>query len=276
LADHSVKEKPAEAGIRATPSGSRLVLTVGAGACAALLLVVPRAVPPRELPPLVLDPAACAEVEARDATLRAPESELVDRIRSGVEAQGRAEVSEGEPTAAYEQRLAEVRAAARALVEAEGEESLDALRAEALRELPRALSGELSRDEEAARLGSFPRMLERYGATRDGEVVAPAPVVRALFAARWDAIVRGDPTARLSPVERQAYWGWLALGDRPVPAELRLRALRETLRAGGWGAREAAAIAAREAGQRAEAEARYAELAADGNLRLRNAALALE
>lgn len=260
---------------RTTASGTRLVLTVGAGACAALILVVPRAVAPRELPPLVLAPSELAEIEARDAALRAPTGELADRVRRGVEAQGRAEVGEGEPVAAYEARLHELREAAAELARTEGEDAVDALRAEALGELPAALAGELPRAQEEARLGSFPRMLERYGATRDGRVVAPEPAVRALFAARFDAIVWGDPVARLSEIERQAYWGWLAFSPAAVPDELRERALREHARAGGWGSREALAIHARDQGRGSEAERRFGELAADGNLRLRNAALAL-
>lgn len=266
---------PSTSRMRATASGTRLVLTVGAGACAALLLVIPRAVVPRELPPLVLTPSALAEVTARDGTLRAPTGELADRVRRGVEAQGRAEVSEGEPVAAYDARLRDLREAAAELARTEGDEAIDALRAEALAELPAALAGELPREREEARLGSFPRMLERYGATRDGRVVAPEPVVRALFAARFDAIVWGDPVARLSEVERQAYWGWLAFSPQPVPNELRERALRGHARAGGWGSREALALHARDDGRTSEAERRLGELAADGNLRLRNAALAL-
>lgn len=266
---------PSTSRTRATASGTRLVLTVGAGACAALLLVTPRAVVPRELPPLVLAPSALAEVTARDGTLRAPTGELADRVRRGVEAQGRAEVSEGEPVAAYDARLRDLREAAAELARTEGDEAIDALRAEALAELPAALAGELPREREEARLGSFPRMLERYGATRDGRVVAPEPVVRALFAARFDAIVWGDPVARLSEVERQAYWGWLAFSPQPVPNDLRARALRGHARAGGWGSREALAIHARDDGRTSEAERRLGELAADGNLRLRNAALAL-
>lgn len=278
MSDQSVKAKPAQPAsreVRATPSGTRLVLAVGAGACVALVLVVPRAVPPRELPPLVLDARALAEVEARDAARPAPEGELADRVRRGVEAQGRAEVGEGEPVAAYEARLRDLRDAATELARLEGEEAIDALRAEALAELPAALAGELPAEREEARLGSFPRMLERYGATRDGRVVAPEPVVRALFAARFDAIVWGDPTARLSAVERRAYWGWLALSERPVPAELRERALQEHARAGGWGSQEALAIHARETGRIPDAERAFGALATEGNLRLRNAALSL-
>lgn len=265
---HSVRE--------ATPSGARLVLTVGLGACAALVWVVPRAAPTRELPPLVLDPVALAEVHARDAMLEVPTGELADRIRSGLADQGRAEVGEGEPEARFEARLSALRAAARELVEREGEDALDGLRAEALAELPRALAGELPREQEEALLGSFPRMLARYGAVRDGVVIAPQAVVRALFVARFDALTRGEPTARMTPVERQAYWGWIALAEFPQPEELRARALGELVRAGGWGAREAQAMAWTEAGATSAAERAWAALAADGNLRWRNAAIAAE
>jgi hypothetical protein len=278
LADRSVKAKPTRATTTpsgTTPSGTRLVVTVVAGACAALLLVMPRPIPTRELPPLVLTGPAVDEVLARDAAAVAPSGELADRVRRSVEAQGRAEVGEGEPAEVYEARLRDLRAAATELVRTEGEDALDALRAEATSELTRALAGELPREREEAVLGSFPRMLERYGATRDGVVVAPRFVVRVLFAARFDAIVRGDPTARLSPVERRAYWGWLALAERPVPAALRERALAEYARAGGWGSAEATAIAANEAGRTSDAAQRFGELAASGNLRWRNAALAL-
>lgn len=272
MADRSVKAKPAR---ETTPSGARLVVTVVAGACAALVLVMPRPVPSRELPPLVLTGPAVDEVLARDAAAVAPSGELAERVRRLVDEQGRAEVGEGEPTDVYEARLRDLRAAAAELARTEGEEALDALRAEATGDLSRALAGELAREREEAVLGSFPRMLERYGATREGEVVAPSFVVRVLFAARFDAIVRGNPTARLSPVEQRAYWGWLALAERPVPAPLRERALAEYARVGGWGSVEAAAIAANEAGRTSDATQRFGELAATGNLRWRNAALAL-
>jgi hypothetical protein len=101
--------------------------------------------------PLVLDARALAEVEARDAARPAPEGELADRVRRGVEAQGRAEVGEGEPVAAYEARLRELRDAATELARLEGEEAIDALRAEALAELPAALAGELPAEREEAR-----------------------------------------------------------------------------------------------------------------------------
>ncbi|MBX3251594.1 MAG: hypothetical protein KF901_30725 [Myxococcales bacterium] len=259
-----------------TPSGARLMITITVGACAALLLVVPRPVPARELPPLALDPAAidaALEAEAARAAL-APRDEVATRLREQIAARNRAEVGPGEAPEARADRDRALEEAAGAFLERHGEEGLRAVRAEALERLEPALAGALSTEDEEALLGSFPRMLERYGAATEGRVTAPPIVVRALFAARFDAMLGREPAASLSDVERQAYWGFVALGSHAVPAELRGRALREYASANGPGAQEALALAALEAGRELETMSTIEALVAEtGDLRLRNLAL---
>jgi len=260
-----------------TASGTRLIVASMAAACAAVLLALPQAVFPREGPGLALDPLAVREVVRREERLGPVSGAEVDRLAELYAAQGRAETSEGERREEFEARMQALTEAVAALRAAKGDEAIAALRAEALRALEPALAGALDPAEEQAVLGSFPRMLERYGAMRGGRLVAPFFVARTLYKARWNGIHRLPLTDGFAPIERQAYYGWLALHAHDAPATRRLAALEAYAEAGGAGAAEARAYFAALAGRPAEAAVRYGELWEQrGDLRARNHALALQ
>ncbi|HJL01577.1 MAG TPA: hypothetical protein RMH85_08975 [Polyangiaceae bacterium LLY-WYZ-15_(1-7)] len=264
---------------RLTPSGARLILATFAAAFGALFLVLPKPVTPHELPPLRLDDGAFAEVRAESARLagQAPEGGVADRLRALYAAQGRAEVGQGESQEAFAARERQIRGAVATLRQQQGPDAIAALRAEAMQQLEPALAGELEQETEEEVLGSFPRMLDRYHASEGGRIVAPAPVVWALFRARWNGIHRRPLTEGFAPVELQAYHGWLALEVHDAPLDRRAAALRAFAEAGGAGAREAEAIFAMREGRMMDAAAIFGELYAEtGDLRMRNHALAAQ
>lgn len=256
-----------------------MIVAVSAAGCAGLLLTLPQAVVPTGPPELVFPPGALDSVEERDRELAASvrAGDASDRLRALVREQGRAEVAEGESEEAFAARREAVAAVVQEIVESEGVEAIAALRAEAVLGLDDALDGRLDREEEEAALGSFPRMLDRYGAHAEGVQVAPPLVVRALFAARWNAIAGRELTEGFSDEELAAYWGWLALGAEDAPPQMRAEALAAYARAGGPNASEAQAWEAFARGDMVQAAALYRRASeSTGDLRLRNHALAAQ
>ena len=124
-------------------------------------------------------------------------------------------------------------------------------------------------------VGSFPRMLDRYGLLREGVIIAPRFVARTLFKARWNAVAQRSLTDGLERVELQAYWGWLALGAHNVEPHRRVPAAEAYAEAAGRHATEARAVLAFETEQPAtSADLFAAAYRQSGNLRVRNHALA--
>ena len=237
---------------------------------------VPRAVAPAALPLFEVDLAQADEAVRADeaAAAGAPQSDVAARLKLVYEQQGRAEVL-GDSETSAQGREASLRALVAELRAAGGDRAVGALRARAMRELGPALDGRLPPDQRDAVLGSFPRMLERYGLTRAGRVVAPRFVVRTLFKARWNAVHRLAPTDGFGQAELRAYHGWLALRADAAPIAARIEAATAYGRAGGERADEARGVLLFRAG--------HAEQAADafvkayersGSLRLRNHGLA--
>ncbi|MFW6051419.1 MAG: hypothetical protein ACODAU_09605 [Myxococcota bacterium] len=261
-----------------TPAGAKLLLLIAASGTAGTWMALPQAVPPREPPSLVVDRGATARVIDADRRLaaEAPRSEAVLALRRLVTEQGAAEVGPGEPAGSVDRRRAALRRAADRILRDHGVRALLATRAAAVERLGPALSGREDDEARAGLLGSFPRMLDRYALRVRGARIAPFFVVRTLFKARWNALVGRSLTWELVPVERLAYFGWLALHAHGADPALRLDALERFAAEGGARVDEARAVLALAAGRRVEA-ARAMEdaLAAHGGLRLRNHALAL-
>lgn len=241
-------------------------------------LLLPRPVEPTEPPSLTLDRNAESQVlvEDRHAAEEAPAGEAVLALERLLAAQGRAERGPPETPDAIATRQRHLRQAADRVRREGGPGALAALRARAAEGLAPALSGALPEQERDARLGSFPTMLERYALVVRGRRVAPFFVVRTLFKARFNTLVAAPPTDGFRPVERRAYWGWVALHGTGTDPSLRLSALSHYAEAGGRRIDEAHAVLAFEAGRPAEA-ARWLDRALDahGGLRLRNYALGL-
>lgn len=236
-------------------AGAVLVAVLVAPALLVYAWSRPVAAPPREMPPLVLDPSAVHDTLARDAELaaQAPSGERAEaRARLYREA-NTAERAADDPPGRGEARRAELERALAALLEEGGEAAVAAARSSDLAELEPALRGELSDDERDAAIGGFVAMMQRYELVRDGARVAPRFVIRTLFAARWNAMHGRELTEGFSPVEGEAYWGWLGLRAEGAPIERRLEAIARYAEAGGAHADEARAVLLFDAGRLDEA-----------------------
>jgi hypothetical protein len=129
-------------------------------------------------------------------------------------------------------------------------------------------------DYEVGVVGGMREILNRYGMIRDRVIIAPEMAIRAFYKARWSAVHRRAPIDGLSPIELQAYWGWLALHGWGRPLQQREDALLAFADVGGFGAQEAAALLDLLAGRPDRASKSLRELySVSGELRLRNLAL---
>ena len=281
---NEVKQRSRSSATRATTRGAArsdlvplLVALCVPGAVSAWWLA-PRAAPPIELPPLVLasDEAAAARAAAIALAATEPTGGATGRRRDLYHEMGVAELRGAEPPAELDRRHALLGAAMDAIVAEHGEEAIAAMRAaDVERGLAALADADMEPRERAGAIGGFPRALERWGAMVDGRVRAPEIVLRALFAARWNAIHRRPSTDGLAPIERAAYHGWLALEAPTAPTALRHEALARFAEAGGHHALEARAFLAWGAGELdAAAELYDRASAATSSIRLRNHALA--
>ncbi|MGD8608107.1 MAG: hypothetical protein PVH21_12500 [Myxococcales bacterium] len=262
-----------------TESGIKLIGWVVAACVAGGMLAMPQPVDPWEMPGLVLDREAVSDATGLDRALarEVPDSQEVRALRSLFLDHGRAEADPPYTRIEYDQRQADIYGATRAVLAKHGPLTLEAMRAAAVEDLVRAL-GKGTRppadDYEAGVLGGFPEILRRYGLIYRGVIVAPELSVRALYKARWNSIHRRDLVEGMSPIELQAYWGWLALYGWGKPLSEREDALVAFGRAGGVGTQEAAALMDL-LGGRADRAWRSLErlYVSTGQLRLRNLAL---
>jgi hypothetical protein len=219
-------------------------LFVLATAFAALLLIRPRAVAPVELPSLVLDRAAVAKVIAadRDRARKAPRSAKANELRAALTKQGEMELIGSERRELYRERRAQMAENYAALVAESGQPVALRLRAEAVCELDKALDLELPFARARVVIGSLGDMLQREGASFDGQLTAPRFVVRTLFKARWNLLHGLAPDRALERIELQAYYGWQALHAERLPIPQRADALRNYAKAGGTRVQEARGI----------------------------------
>jgi hypothetical protein len=251
---------------------------VGAAAVAAVL-AVPQPVDPWEMPSLVLDRAAVSDAIRFNRALaaEAPDTDDARTLRSLFLDHGRGEARPPYSTREYDRRQAEIHHATTALLADVGPAALDALRASAVEEFVRIFyepRDAPQTEEELGILGGYPEIAERYGLVHRGVIVAPELVVRALYEARWNAVHRRPLVDGFSRIERQAYWGWLALHGWGQPIGRREDALVAFREAGGRGADEAAALFDLLAGRPDRAGASLQDLyRATGQLRLRNMGL---
>jgi hypothetical protein len=269
-----------------------LALFVALPLLVAALCWWPRASPVVELPALALPAAevrtALDDEDALAST--APDSDEETARRSAYLEQGLAELSGGELPGVGRARLERLALATTRLLDTGGEDAIRAARAADVLRMERALLDEGDPEARAGELGRFPLTLERWHAVESGERIAPRIVVRALAAARWNALHFSSdsrPSSRspdvperlltdgMSPLHLRAYYGWLALHGAIGLSPMRVQALHSYADAGGSFAREAHGALLYLEGERelAAAELRdsYAET---GNLRVRNAALA--
>lgn len=231
------------------------------------------------MPSLVLDRAAVSDAIALDETLskEAPESKEAQALRTLFLDHGRSEANPPYERREYDRRQAAIHRATNAVIAKHGEPAFEAMRADAVEELVRVL-GDGGRSAQTQReegiLGGFPTVLKQYGALRGSVLVAPPLTVRVLYKARWNSIHRRPFVEGFSSIEKQAYWGWLALHGWGKPLEKREEALLAFREAGGFGALEAAALFDLLEGNPARASKSLDQLyEASGQLRLRNFSL---
>ena len=116
------------------------------------------------------------------------------------------------------------------------------VRARAVEMMEAALDLRLPEEQTHHVLGVFPKLLEDNRVTREGEVVAPHFVVRTIYKARYNLLAGLDRAHGFSPIEQQAYFGWLAFHAQSQPLSRRLQALDPYEQAGGQHAGEARAV----------------------------------
>jgi hypothetical protein len=231
------------------------------------------------MPSLVLDRAAVSDAIALDQTLskEAPESEEAQALRALFLDHGRSEANPPYGRREYDRRQVAIHGATKAVISKHGEPAFEAMRASAVEELMGVLgvAGHEARGErEEGILGGFPTVLKEYGAFRRGVLVAPPLTIRVFYKARWNSIHRRPFVEGFSPIEKQAYWGWLALHGWGKPLEKREEALLAFRDAGGFGTLEAAALFDLLEGNAARASNSLDMLyEASGQLRLRNFSL---
>lgn len=233
----------------------------------------PRPAVPIELPSLALPLGDAARAIADEDALaeHAPDGESETERREAYLEQGRAELRGAEVPVRAHARLDRLASAARRLLEAEGEEALDAVRARDVLRMEGALGGAGTEEDRAAELGVFPVTLERWNAIEGGVRIAPRLVVRALAAARWNAIHDRPLTEGMRPLHQRAYHGWLALHGAIGWSELRAGALQRYAAAGGPRTHEALGVLLYLEGEPELAAPEFAaSYAMTGNLRVRN------
>jgi hypothetical protein len=254
------------------------LLLLLAVACALFLLWLPRPVQPQETPGLRLPVAEVNRVLQRDraaerATL--PEA-MVAQLQRLYRDQGRFETRIHFRSEARE-RAQELRELLRLFRKKQGDEGVSALRSRAVASLRSALDLELDDEETRGVMGSFAKTLRMYGASRDGELVAPWFVVRTMYEARWNMVHALAPTDGMERVELLAYYGWLALQAETAPMAMRLKAVERYASLGGAGAEEAWGVLAYRAGDLVSAQRHLrAAYRKRNGWRLRNYLLAVQ
>jgi hypothetical protein len=260
-------------------SSFKLIAWLLAAGLAGTILALPQPVDPWEMPSLVLDRAAVSDAIALDETLsgEAPDSDEARALRSLFLDHGRSEANPPYERREYDRRQAAIHHATNAVIEKHGEPAFEAMRARAVEDFMRVLgdgSREAQSESEQDILGGIQEVLKQYGAVRGGVIVAPPLTLRVFYKARWNSIHRRPFVEGFSAIEKQAYWGWLALHASGKPLEKREEALFAFRDAGGFGTLEAAALFDVLEGNPARASNSLHQLyEASGQLRLRNFSL---
>lgn len=211
-------------------------LLLVAAVCGHVLIALPRTAIPKETPALQLDPVAVNKVFAADRTFaaQAPTSPVALALDALLLEKGE---SERVPTETYEAQTDRKERTAytlKAFRRDEGEPALTKLRARAVERMQDALNLKLPPEQVQGVLGGFPTILRETFASRDGVIVAPDLVVRALYKVRWNVIVGLPPLFALEPVERLAYHGWFGLHVSNGPLQSRVEVLRRYAADGGY------------------------------------------
>jgi hypothetical protein len=249
-------------------------------ACPALLAVAwsrPVAAPPLEMPALALDSAAVRAQLERDESdaRRDPRGEQAELRRRLYREHNTAEHEGFDAAGRGAERAGEIAAALEVIRTEAGARAIERMRAADVARAELALRGAIPAGEAVEELGVFREMMARYGLSDGRRQRAPRFVVRTVLKARWNTVHALELDESFSRIERQAYWGWLALRAETAPADRRLLALERYADAGGRAADEARAVLFYDAGELEQARASFeAAYQKTPNFRLRNHALA--
>lgn len=211
---------------RFTQAGLRLFGALVLSVCATIVLTLPTPALPAELPSLVVSTRVESMLDARDRARgdAAPDDRDARALEALVADAGRREARRLPPIDDEESRAFSLR---RRIVASHGPRSIAALRSRAVTRMLESFDP--SREvhgEPAARIGGFRVALVAWNAIVHDRLVAPAFVVRVLYAARWNVICRLPPTSGFGREELRAYYGWFALHAEDARPERRLDALR--------------------------------------------------
>lgn len=199
-----------------THSGAKLIVTAFTIGCSAIVLSVPTPIAPHR--PTLSTSTHTYPFERVD-------SDNAKRVRELYLTQGHAEAGGGESNDTFDARRDEMKKAVSTL----SKEDIGNLRNQAIHELLPTLarlqsSGESTTADDNGILGSFPKMLARYGLAQNGQLRASDFVVQSLFKARWNSIHHLPLTDGFSDAEHYAYSGWLAI-ESAQPIQVRQEAL---------------------------------------------------
>ncbi len=258
-----------------------LLLYIVATCFLVTLLILPRAVPPEYLPALPVNYTATSTLIAHDKALAhqkalSPEAKTLIELyeEQGLAEAGLLEVEDIQNAAAM--RRNQIKQGVHTFILKHGALGLRALQAHTLSQLKSALVHPEKRENQAL-LGSFPRMLERYGLQVDGKCIAPYPVIRTLFKARWNFIHERAPTDSFTLEELRNYHGWLIMHAPNVSMERKFEAFTFYKQAGGSRANETLGTLLYQNGQYARAFQAFSKAYMNsGALRLRNHAFAAQ
>lgn len=248
------------------------LMVLGAG-CALFLLAQPRAIMPLELPGVVLPASAVHAQIDSDARVaaRAPRDQTALTLTRLIAEHGQAEQRLVEGMDSYRARRKQLGDAYAAVLAAHGASGVDALRAQAVQQLERALGMELPAAELPAVMGAFADLLAHNGAVVGGVELAAPFVLRTLYKARWNLICTQRPVEGFSSVERLAYFGWMGLQSNRLSASEQLDALQRYGAEGGANARLGLALLLLQRGRPDKAAAELSALQrSTPTLRLRN------
>lgn len=225
----------------------KIILWLVSASLVGAMLAIPQPVDPSEMPSLVLDRAAVSDAIDLDQALarELPDSNEVRALRALFLDHGRSEAKPPYERREYDRRQSAIHHATQALIDAHGAPAFAAMRAAAVEDFMDAYvdgSNVSQAQSDPGVVGGFGEILDQYGALVDSVFVAPPLTVRAFYKARWNSIHRRPFVEGFSPIEVQAYWGWLALNARSQPVEKRLKGLVPFRDAEGFGAPEAAAL----------------------------------
>lgn len=260
-----------------TDAGAAVLAVFGLAFCAAVLILIPRAVEPTETPGLSLDRAAInAQLAADKATAAKVPTDKAGAYVVGLWHRFNSDTSSG-AVIAYDlnkHRTARI-LALRTVRNEKGDAISDTYRAQAAEDAIPAITGRMSQKDMYAKGGRLIDTLFRYDMAKDKFLLAPSFVIRCAAKARWNGIFARQQVEGFTNIEKQAYYGWIAFRAASIDPANRLDALDQYEKAGGRKSLEARASLLYGAGNGMHAAKLYEKLyATTHNLRYRNHAKA--